>query len=44
LWTWYGVMLNDLPIIVTNAFSLVVNTTILILRQVYSRRKRNQHR
>ncbi|MCE3282093.1 MAG: hypothetical protein K0Q66_830 [Chitinophagaceae bacterium] len=41
LWTWYGVMLNDLPIILTNAFSLLVNVTMLTLRQVYSSKKKS---
>jgi MtN3 and saliva related transmembrane protein len=41
LWTWYGVMLNDLPIILTNAFSLLVNVTMLTLRQIYTSKKKS---
>ena len=35
LWIWYGVMLNDLPIILTNLFSLVVNLIMVVLRFKY---------
>ena len=38
LWVWYGVVKEDWPIIITNSFSLLVNTAILILRQVYKER------
>lgn len=37
-WLVYGIMREDWPIIITNAFSAVVNTVILILRQVYKSR------
>ncbi|RRA95687.1 SemiSWEET transporter [Paenimyroides viscosum] len=30
LWVVYGVMKNELPIIVSNAFSVLVNLTLLI--------------
>jgi MtN3 and saliva related transmembrane protein len=39
LWVYYGILKNDLPIIVTNAFSFVVNFTLLILRQIYKSRE-----
>lgn len=39
MWTFYGILRNDLPIIITNAFAWIVNMILLILRQVY--RKRN---
>lgn len=40
LWTIYGILRNDWPIILTNGFSLLVNIILLVLRQVY---KRQQH-
>lgn len=38
LWVWYGVEKTDWPIIVTNAFSFVVNLAIAILRVIYRKR------
>jgi MtN3 and saliva related transmembrane protein len=35
LWIVYGVMRNDLPIIATNAFSLLVNLVLMVLRIKY---------
>ena len=35
LWVWYGILKNDLPIIITNAFSITVNLLILIMRRFY---------
>ena len=35
LWIIYGVKREDLPIIVTNCFSLLVNITMVILRFRY---------
>jgi MtN3 and saliva related transmembrane protein len=35
LWIVYGVKRNDLPIIATNSFSLLVNITMVILRIKY---------
>ena len=37
LWTIYGVMKNDLPIIATNAFSFLLNAFVIILRFKYNR-------
>jgi MtN3 and saliva related transmembrane protein len=37
LWITYGILKNDLPIIATNVFSLLLNISILILRFKYSR-------
>lgn len=34
-WVAYGVLREDWPVIITNAFSAFINTSILILRQVY---------
>ena len=36
LWTIYGFMREDLPIIVTNSFSFVVNIVVLVCRIKYS--------
>lgn len=30
LWVYYGIMKNELPIIVSNAFSVLVNLTLLV--------------
>jgi len=37
LWIVYGFKRNDLPIIVTNCFSLLVNITMVILRIKYKK-------
>jgi MtN3 and saliva related transmembrane protein len=37
LWIVYGIKRNDLPIIATNSFSLLVNITMVILRIKYKR-------
>jgi MtN3 and saliva related transmembrane protein len=37
LWIVYGVKKNDLPIIATNAFSLLVNITMVILGMKYKK-------
>jgi MtN3 and saliva related transmembrane protein len=37
LWVTYGFLKNDLPIIATNIFSLMLNISILILRFKYSK-------
>ena len=34
-WIWYGVLKSDVPIIVTNSFSVVVNIAIMILSVRY---------
>lgn len=36
-WVVYGFLRNDLPIIITNAISLLLNITMLFLRFRYSR-------
>jgi MtN3 and saliva related transmembrane protein len=36
-WVVYGVLRNDLPIILTNSFSLLLNIFMLVLRFKYSR-------
>ena len=35
LWIWYGIKLNDLPIIATNAFSVVMDIAMLVLKIKY---------
>jgi MtN3 and saliva related transmembrane protein len=35
LWVCYGVMKDDLPIIITNSFAVLVNIAILVLRIKY---------
>jgi MtN3 and saliva related transmembrane protein len=37
LWIVYGIKRNDLPIIATNCFSLLVNITMVILRIKYKK-------
>jgi MtN3 and saliva related transmembrane protein len=31
LWIWYGILRKDLPIVVTNGFSLVINAIIIVV-------------
>jgi MtN3 and saliva related transmembrane protein len=35
MWIVYGIMRNDLPIIITNSFSLLLNVLMIILRIKY---------
>lgn len=42
LWTYYGILREDWPIIITNSFSLILNITLLTLRQIYKKRQENQ--
>ena len=37
LWVWYGIKKNDLPIIATNAFSLLINLVMVGLRIKYGK-------
>jgi len=37
LWTTYGIMKEDWPIIITNAFSFLLNAVVLVLRYKYSK-------
>jgi len=37
LWVVYGFRRNDLPVIATNSFSLLVNITMIILRIRYKK-------
>jgi MtN3 and saliva related transmembrane protein len=36
LWIVYGIMRDDLPIIATNSFSVLINIIIVVLRIKYS--------
>ena len=36
-WVWYGILRDDLPIIVTNSFSLLVNTLVIIFTIRYKK-------
>jgi MtN3 and saliva related transmembrane protein len=36
-WIWYGFLRNDLPIIITNVFSLAVNAVIIVLGVRYKK-------
>lgn len=38
LWIFYGILKNDLPLIVTNAFSVVVNGLIVFFSIKYKKR------
>lgn len=40
LWIWYGILRKDLPIIVTNVTSIVLNVAIIILGIRYKRKDR----
>lgn len=37
LWVYYGILRKDMPIIVTNGFSVLLNICILFLRFKYSK-------
>ncbi|MEO7393568.1 MAG: SemiSWEET transporter [Chitinophagaceae bacterium] len=39
LWVVYGIQKNDLPIIITNSFSVVINIIILFFRFRYKKNK-----
>jgi len=39
LWIAYGIIKKDMPIVITNAFSVALNLFILILRHKYKRQK-----
>lgn len=37
-WVVYGILREDLPIVLTNSFSLLLNITLVVLRFKYSRK------
>ena len=42
LWVWYGIMKKDLPIIATNAFSIVTNVLMIIYGIKYKNASENK--
>ncbi|MEJ0101705.1 MAG: SemiSWEET transporter [Bacteroidota bacterium] len=36
-WLWYGIIKDDYPIIITNAFSIIVNLFIMLFRFIYKK-------
>lgn len=38
LWVWYGVLKDELPIILSNAFAVLVNLCLLIFYLLYRKR------
>jgi MtN3 and saliva related transmembrane protein len=39
LWTYYGVLKDDVPIIATNIFSIVLNLTMITLGMIYKKNR-----
>ncbi len=39
LWTWYGYLIKDWILLVSNAFSLLINAAIIVLSIKYKNRK-----
>jgi MtN3 and saliva related transmembrane protein len=39
LWTYYGFLREDIPIIATNIFSMLLNITMIVLGVVYKKKK-----
>jgi len=37
-WIWYGLLRKDYPIIITNAFSFIVNVLIIIFSVLYKKK------
>ena len=42
LWIWYGFLREDIPILVTNGFSLVINGIIIVLGIRYKKAHREE--
>ena len=40
LWTYYGFLKNDVPIIATNIFSMVLNIVVIILNSIYGKKRK----
>jgi MtN3 and saliva related transmembrane protein len=38
LWIYYGILRDDLPILLTNSFSLLLNITVVILSVKYKKK------
>lgn len=43
LWMWYGIKLEAPPIIITNAFSLLMDIIMLLLSFLYRKNKIKSH-
>jgi MtN3 and saliva related transmembrane protein len=43
LWIWYGFLRKDLPILVTNGFSLVINGIVIVLGIRYKKAHKEEH-
>jgi MtN3 and saliva related transmembrane protein len=41
-WIWYGIEKKDIPIMVTNSFSFIINTLILIFSLKYKKKEANK--
>ena len=39
LWVWYGMLLNEWPIIVTNSFSVLCDLVMIFLNYKFSKKK-----
>jgi MtN3 and saliva related transmembrane protein len=39
LWTYYGFLKQDVPIIATNIFSMVLNIAVIVLGLIYKRKE-----
>ena len=39
LWVWYGFIKDELPIILSNAFAVLVNIILLICCMIYKKKK-----
>jgi MtN3 and saliva related transmembrane protein len=42
LWIWYGILREDVPIVVTNAFSLFINLLMIVLGVKYKSKSGKQ--
>jgi MtN3 and saliva related transmembrane protein len=38
LWIYYGFLRKDLPILITNSFSLLLNITLVVLYGIYKKK------
>jgi MtN3 and saliva related transmembrane protein len=37
-WVWYGILRDDLPIMITNSFSLLINSLVIIFTIRYKKK------
>jgi MtN3 and saliva related transmembrane protein len=38
LWCWYGLLIDELPILITNAFSVVCDVIMIVLNYRYTKK------